>query len=280
MHSLSVPAHSKQLVVDIPAEHVLQVTFNRPEVLNAMNPTMTSDMEAVLKSFEQEPELWVLIVAGDGRLFCAGADLKAWNDELQGGQDSVEGQHRTFMDQYGFASLSKRQSRKPIIAAVTGGAYGGGVELLLNCDLVVADASSKFALPEVKRGVIAGAGGIPRLFNASGHQRASEMLLLGGTISVEDARDRFGFVNYIVPRAAVLSRALQLAVAITHNSPDAVQATKRGLLLAQRHNVDEAVTKSAMSAESNRAYGGHNIKEGLQAFAMRRSPKWRNPAKL
>lgn len=243
-----------------------------------MTPQMTNDLKNVLDWFEEEPQLWVAIVTGAGRLFCAGADLKAWNQQQQGGSNNE--QENVASDLNGFASISRRQSNKPIIAAVNGGAHGGGVEIILNCDIVVASDDAKFALPEVKRGVVASQGGIPRLFQITGHQLASEMLLTGRTITAADASNRFGFVNIVVPAAQLLPTALGLAKEIVSNSPDAVQSTKHGLLLAQKLNHSESVTTHIWSNSSNRVYRGENIKEGLKAFAERRTPAWKNPAKL
>ncbi|KAF8641209.1 hypothetical protein AX17_000843 [Amanita inopinata Kibby_2008] len=157
MATLNPPTVSDQLKLDFPVDHVLVLTFNRPEVLNAMTPGMADDLKCVLDWFEDEPQLWVVIVTGAGRAFCAGADLKAWNARSQKGntneQEDIAG------TVHGFGSISRRQSRKPIIAAVIGGAYGGGMEILLNCDVVIASSDAKFALPEVKRGVVAILGG-------------------------------------------------------------------------------------------------------------------------
>ncbi|KAF8079327.1 enoyl-CoA hydratase/carnithine racemase [Lyophyllum atratum] len=276
--ALRPPAHSQELKVDFPAEHVLLLTFNRPKSLNAMTPRMTEDLRNVLDWFENEPALWVVIVTGAGRVFCAGADLKAWNNDQQ--QDKTDEQERIAADVHGFGSLSRRQSTKPIIAAVSGGAYGGGMEILLNCDIVVAGEGTKFALPEVKRGVVAIQGGIPRLAQISGHQLASELLLLGRTIDAAEAQTRFRFVNQVVPPSKVLSAALGVAKTIISNSPDSVQSTKEGLLISQRLNFHDTLLSHVASPVSTRVYKGENIKEGLKAFAEKRSAAWKNPAKL
>ncbi|KAF9476925.1 enoyl-CoA hydratase [Pholiota conissans] len=275
MPCLQPPKHSDQIKVAFPVDHALLLTFNRPKSLNAMTPQMTEDLKALLDWFEEEPELWVVIVTGEGRVFCAGADLKAWNTDQQKGRSNE--QEDVAANVHGFASLSRRSSTKPIIAAVRGGAYGGGMEILLNCDLVIAADDASFALPEVKRGVMAIQGGIPRLAYSAGHQLASEMLLLGKTIDAMDARNRFGFVNTVVPASQVIPTAIATAQQIIANSPDAVQATKLGLLLAQKHNVSEAMMTHTWSAHSKQVYKGANIKEGLKAFAEKRAPKWTNP---
>ncbi|KAJ3502146.1 hypothetical protein NLJ89_g9018 [Agrocybe chaxingu] len=275
---LTPPEHSSEVKVAFPAPHVLLLTLNRPKSLNAMTPTMTEDMTRLLDWFEEEPELWVVIITGEGRIFCAGADLLAWNKDQQSNTSNETSDVLRAI--HGFASVSRRQSVKPIIAAVNGGAYGGGMELILNCDFVVAADDAKFALPEVKRGVVAIQGGIPRLTQIVGHQRASEMLLTGKTITAVEARDRFGFVNTLVPASSVLSAAIALAQQITANSPDAVQSTKHALILSQRLGHSETLYQHVQSPESKQVYKGQNIKEGLKAFAEKRAPVWTNPAKL
>ncbi|EIW83598.1 ClpP crotonase [Coniophora puteana RWD-64-598 SS2] len=277
--SYNVPQHSEQLKISFPAEHVMLLTLNRPKRLNAVGPQLNSDIGAVLNWFEDQPSLWVVIVTGEGRAFCAGADLMAWNEAQQSG-DSNESQMLA-SSLHGFGQISRRQtSNKPIIAAVNGSAYGGGVEMILNCDLVVASDKATFALPEVKRGVVAAQGVIPRLARVSGHQLASEMLLLGNNVSAAEARDRFGFVNRVVPADTVLSTALDLAKDIISNSPDSVQSSKRGLILSQQLPVEEAVRAHALGDAGRRVYKSENIREGLMAFAEKRKPKWKSPAKL
>ncbi|KAJ6612661.1 enoyl-CoA hydratase [Mycena sp. CBHHK59/15] len=268
------PAVSEEILFSIPKEHVLLLTLNRPKSLNALTPQMYDDLRRVLNWFEDEPSLWVVIVTGSGRAFCAGADLKAWNKDEQSGKP-MEGDD-IISNIHGFASISRRESKKPFIAAVNGSSFGGGTEIILNCDLVVASKEASFGLPEVKRGVIAIQGGIPRLARTAGHQLASEMLLLGKTISAEDARNRFGFVNAVVPPSDVLPTAFAFAAQIVANSPDAVQSTKKGLLLAQKHSYSEMVATHVRSPETVNTFQGHNIKEGLKAFNEKRKPEWQN----
>ncbi|KAI0271456.1 enoyl-CoA hydratase/carnithine racemase [Gloeopeniophorella convolvens] len=271
------PAHTDEVKVSFPEEHVLLLTMNRPKHLNAMWHTMEDGLGLLLNWFEEEPSLWVAIITGEGQVFCAGADLRAWGAQ----QGSVDQQARYASTFNGFGSLSRRSSSKPIIAAVNGGAFGGAVEMIFNCDLVIASENAVFALPEVKRGVIAAQGVIPRIKAAVGHQLASEMLLLGRTVSAAEAYQRFGFVNLVVPREQLLPTAVQWARQITQNSPDAVQSTKRGLVEAAKHgNVEQATLAHVWSPESRRSYRGENMIEGLKAFQEKRKPVWRNPAKL
>ncbi|KZT08589.1 ClpP/crotonase [Laetiporus sulphureus 93-53] len=277
---LRPPVHSDQIRVAFPKEHVMLLTFNRPEALNAVTSTMKEDIERVFDWFDNEPSLWVAIITGEGRAFCAGADLIAWKQRTQDGpQDEGES---IISDVHGFAGISRRTSSpKPIIAAVNGSAYGGGVEIILNCDLVVASEEATFALPEVKRGVVAIQGGMPRLARIAGHQLASEMLLLGRNVTASDAATRFGFVNKVVPKSEVLATALAWAEEICSNSPDSVQSTKRALLLANLHaSVEDVVVAHVRSQESIRQQTGKNIQEGLRAFSERVRPIWTNPARL
>ncbi|KAF8514278.1 enoyl-CoA hydratase/carnithine racemase [Gautieria morchelliformis] len=266
--------------LEVPTEHVLLLTLNRPQSLNAVSPDLAEDVKRALAWFDSEPELWVVIVTGAGRAFCAGADLKAWRSAKDSGsRDDSEEVATSF---HGFANISRRSvTSKPLIAAVNGGAYGGGVEIILNCDLVIASDRAEFALPEVKRGVTAAQGGIPRIAAIAGHQLASEMLLTGRTISAQEAHSRFGFVNTVVPHDELIPTAIAWARRITQNSPDAVASTKRALIIAQEvGNFEQATIAGAYSQESKQAYTGGNIKEGLRAFSEKRKPVWKNPAKL
>ncbi|KIN99969.1 hypothetical protein M404DRAFT_16430 [Pisolithus tinctorius Marx 270] len=274
------PSSSPELSVSIPQEHTLLLALNRPLQRNAITPDLTREIAHVLDWFDNEPSLWVAVLTGEGDMFCAGADLKSWHAS-QSSNVTTE-QQDIASSPHGFAAISRRRtSLKPIIAAVNGPAYGGGVEIILNCDLVVASTDAVFGLPEVKRGVVAAQGAIPRLTRVAGHQLASEMLLLGSTITALEARDKFRFINIVTSPAEVLPTALALARTITSNSPDAVQSTKEGLLIAQRvGNVDEAVASHALSAAGGRVWSGRNVKEGLAAFVEKRIPKWTNPAKL
>ncbi|KAI6119714.1 ClpP/crotonase-like domain-containing protein [Pisolithus croceorrhizus] len=273
-------ASSSSLRVSVPQQHTLLLTLNRPSQRNAITPDLAREIAHVLDWFDNEPSLWVAVVTGEGDTFCAGADLKSWHASQSSG--IVTEQQNFASSPHGFASISRRRtSLKPIIAAVNGPAYGGGVEIILNCDLVVASTDAVFALPEVKRGVVAAQGGIPRLARVAGHQLASEMLLLGNTITALEARDKYRFINIITSPTEALPTALALAHTITSNSPDAVQSTKEGLLIAQHvGNVDEAVVSHARSEASGRVWNGRNVKEGLAAFVEKRTPKWTNPAKL
>ncbi|KAI5998309.1 ClpP/crotonase-like domain-containing protein [Pisolithus albus] len=256
-------ADSSVVSVSVPQQHTLLVALNRPNQRNAITPDMAREIARVLDWFDNEPSLWVVVLTGEGDTFCAGADLKSWHASQS--SDVISEQQDIASSPHGFASISRRRTSSNPSSQPRRNHP--------KCDLVVASTDAVFALPEVKRGVVAAQGGIPRLARVAGHQLASEMLLLGNTITALEARDKYRFINIITSPAEVLPTALALARIITSNSPDAVESTKEGLLIAQRiGNVDEAVVSHALSAASGRVWNGQNVKK--------RTPKWSNPAKL
>jgi len=173
----------------------LMVAMNRPRQLNAMTDEMQTDLERILDYAEEEPSIWAIIITATvapntTKAFCGGQDLKGWLHKKD--EDQRE---RLLKTPKGFGSISRRDSRKPYIAAVDGLCLGGGLELLLNCDLVIATEKSTFGFPEVTKGVFVAQGGIPRLVHHCGRSLASELLFLGRPINAITARDRFRIVN-------------------------------------------------------------------------------------
>lgn len=273
---------SGQVQASHAAPHVLLILLNRPEAMNAMSREMETSLTLLLNWFHGNDDYWVAVLSGNGKVFCSGADLIEWGKRDfagLGAQVTNDGEKLVTMT-HGFGSVSRRHSlNKPIIAAVNGGAFGGGAEMILNCDLVIAEENTKFAFPEVKRGVIAAAGGIPRLLRVSGYQFAAEMLLLGRNVTAVEARDRFRFVNDVVPRGKAVETAIVWAQKICENSPDAVQATKHGLMLGLlRGGIEEAFSSHVWSEASKKVWTGENIQEGLRAFSEKRKPVWGNPS--
>ncbi|KAJ5542339.1 Crotonase core [Penicillium sp. DV-2018c] len=263
-----------------PSPHVLLVTLNRPRDLNCINAQGHADLHAVWEWLDEEPSLRVGILTGKGRAFCAGADLKEWNNRTSTTSTSSKS---TPMPPGGFGGLSRRKGRKPIICAVNGLCLGGGAEMIINADIVIASSRALFALPEVKRGVVALAGALPRLVRTIGKQRAMEMALTGRMVKAVEA-ERWGLVNSVVEVGegdseevvgqAVVSRALQVAGEIAGNSPDSVLVTREGIKLGwEGIGAEEA---SAMLGETwvRRLNEGENIKEGLRAFVEKRKPAW------
>jgi enoyl-CoA hydratase/carnithine racemase len=172
--------------------------------------------------------------------------------------------------------LSRRTGKKPIIAAVNGLAYGGGCEAVVNCDLVFASADhASFGFPEVKRGVFASAGALPRIMRIIGKQRAMEMALTGRVISAREAK-KWGFVNDIVEgkAAEVVAKAVEVAQIIAANSPDAVIVSRQGVMMGWEGGSVEEGSRLFVETFGPRLAKGANIKEGLKAFVEKRVPHW------
>ncbi|KAF7170200.1 hypothetical protein CNMCM6106_004993 [Aspergillus hiratsukae] len=178
------------------------------------------------------------------------------------------------MPEGGFGGLSRRSGKKPVICAVNGLCLGGGCEMVVNADLVVACRQAFFGLPEVQRGVVAIAGALPRVVRTVGRQRAMEMALTGRRVSAEEAKG-WGFVNEVVDEAdQVVKRAIEIAELIAANSPDAVVVSREGIKLGWEGVGAEDGSRLLVDAWSKRLYEGENIKEGLRAFVEKRKPNW------
>jgi enoyl-CoA hydratase/carnithine racemase len=245
--------------------------MSRPEKLNCTTGANVVEMTEVFRWIDDEPSLFVAVLTGAGRAFSTGADLKEWQQKTDG-VNARPGAGPG--DVAGAVPLSNRQGKKPVIAAVNGLALGGGCETVINCDLVVAADTATFGLVEVKRGVAAYAGALPRLIRTVGLQRASKMALLGETITAQQA-ERWGFVNEVVPRERVVEEALKYARVIAENSPDSTICTRAGL----RQGWETASVVEATAVTSRREWAdlqkADNIKEGLKAFKEKRPPVWK-----
>ncbi|QIX00948.1 hypothetical protein AMS68_006465 [Peltaster fructicola] len=260
---------AKYCVLSYPAPGVLLVRLNRPKDLNCINSSGHAELDRIWSWLDAEPNLNVGIITGTGRAFCAGADLKEWNNS------NSSGTPRNPMPPSGFAALSRRTGRKPIIAAVNGLAYGGGTEIIVNCDLVVAARKATFSLPEVKRGVVAMAGALPRIIRTIGRPRATEMALTGRVVSSQEALE-WGLINKVVGDAdgEVVDAAVEYAKAIAENSPDAVIVSREGLKLGWDGLGAEEGSRHLMETWFPRLQAGDNIREGLLAFVEKRKPRW------
>lgn len=239
------------------------VTLNRPDARNAVNAELAQGVESALDRFEADPELWVAILTANGKAFCAGADLK----EIAAGNG-----HKLFTAKGGFAGIAKRARTKPLIAAIAGSALAGGTEVALSCDMIVCSTETNFGLPEVKRSLVAGAGGLFRLPRVIGMPTALEAILTGDPLPAQRAYE-LGMVNKVVAPDAVMAEALKLAERIVVNAPLAVQAS---LAVATRalHDDDDTLWK-ASDAGFARLATTEDFKEGPRAFIEKRAPNWK-----
>jgi crotonobetainyl-CoA hydratase len=257
------------VLVDL-MQHVMVVTINRPEARNAVNLAVHECVGEALEEAEKNPEIRAVILTGAGnQAFCSGADLKAIarGDRLAP-NDPVQ-------QAWGFAGYVTHHISKPTIAAVNGVALGGGTELTLASDLAVAAETALFGLPEVKRGILAGAGGAFRLGAQLPPKVAMEILLSGDPISAHRALE-LGLVNAVVPTAQVLDAALSLAARLTVNAPLAVQASKRiarGVVEGRVPTEDDAWALSRQ--EGAALMCSEDAREGPRAFAEKRQPIWK-----
>ena len=238
---------------------ILIMTINRPEAKNAMTKAASEAIAVALDRLDGEDHLRVGILTGAGGTFCSGMDLKGF---LRGERPSVPGR--------GFGGLTEQKPAKPLIAAVEGYALAGGLELMIACDLVVANSSAKFGIPEAKRGLAAAAGGLMVLPDLIPHKVAMELALTGEFITAQRAYE-LGMINRVTEGSA-LDGALELARAINANGPLAVRISKqiieesRGWPLDKRYEEQaKLLPKVFMSADA---------REGSMAFAEKRAPNW------
>jgi len=243
---------------------ILTVTMSRPENLNALHPPANVELGRVFDEFAEDPELWVAIITGEGRGFCAGNDLKF----QAAGNAVVEVPLR------GFGGLTSRfDNAKPVIAAVNGVAMGGGFEIALACDLIIASEEATFALPEPRVGLAALAGGIHRLPRQIGLKHAMGMMLTGRRVPAAEGRE-LGFVNEVVPADELMSCARRWAEQICECAPLSVRATKSSALEGLSHSSLE----QAMAAKYDAVHQmlkSEDFVEGPRAFAEKRKPSWK-----
>ena len=238
------------------------LTINRPEARNAINGDVTAAMAAALDELAEDDDCWVVVLTGSGdKSFSAGMDLKAF----------ASGQGAGIIDQHGFASITRRWFPKPIVAAVNGACLAGGCEIMLSCDLVVAAGHATFGIPEAKRGLIAGAGGLIRLPRRIPRAVALELALTGEAIDASRAM-QVGLVNKVVPAEQLMDEALALAEQIAANAPLAVRASKRVMLKSADLAEEEAWKLN--DGTFSEIFTSADAMEGAVAFAEKRPPNW------
>ncbi|WKU03526.1 crotonase/enoyl-CoA hydratase family protein [Micromonospora sp. HUAS LYJ1] len=251
--------------------HVAVIRLNRPQVLNAVNAALSAAVGEALEVAAADSGVRAVVVTGSGRAFCAGADLK----ELAAGRSIAAPEH----PEWGFAGLVRHWIDKPLIAAVNGFAMGGGTEIVLACDLVVAAVDARLGLPEVKRGLIAGAGGVVRLQRQVPFKRALQMALTGDPVDAREAAD-WGLVNVVAGSGAALGEAMALAERIAANAPLSVQHTKRVMhqVAAGGSDWDPDWSRREVWVVNDGAtdivVASRDAAEGATAFAEKRPPVW------
>lgn len=242
---------------------VALVTLNRPQALNALNRALLIELGEALAAFDADPAIGAIVLTGSPRAFAAGADIKEMAE-----MSAIE------MTANGFSELFARLARvaKPLIAAVSGFALGGGFELVLLCDMVVAAENAKFGLPEVTIGVIPGGGGTQRLTRAVGKTLAMEMVLNNRQLSAAEA-EKYGLVNRVAPDERMLDEALSLAAEIAQRSPLALGLAKEAVNAAFEGSLAETLDDERRLFQLT--FASQDQKEGMRAFLEKRKPTWK-----
>ncbi|MEK6588573.1 MAG: enoyl-CoA hydratase-related protein [Chloroflexota bacterium] len=239
------------------------VQIHRPEALNALNATVMEELASALTAFDADPQVGAMVLTGDERAFASGADIKEMAEASA--VDMLTADRIARWDRI-------RGIKKPLIAAVSGWCLGGGNELAMICDMIVASETAKFGQPEINLGVMPGAGGTQRLTRAVGKAVAMEMVLNGRNLSADEAM-RFGLVNRVVPAELYLEEALRLANAIAERAPIAVRLAKESV-----NNAFETFLADGIADERRNFYflfSTDDQKEGMKAFNEKRPPSWK-----
>lgn len=239
------------------------VTLNRPQAMNALNNQLMRELMDALAAFDKNEAVGAMVITGNEKAFAAGADIKEMADQ------SIQ----QMMDRDHVAVFGRiRTIQKPVIAAVSGWALGGGCEVALSCDMIVASESARFGQPEITIGVIPGAGGTQRLTRAVGKAIAMEMIINNRTLTAQEAY-QFGMVNHVLPVDQYLDEALKLAEEIASRAPVAVRVAKKMI-----NEVFERILSDGLAEEKQQFYNlfaTEDQKEGMQAFIEKRKPEWK-----
>lgn len=246
-------------------DHIAVVTLNRPEALNAINATMCLELARAFEALETDPDTWLIVLAAAGRAFCVGADLK----ERQG-MTLPQVRHRMELALRALDRISR--CRKPSVAAIHGYAFGGGFELALACDLLVAAESALFALPETSLGIIPGAGGTQRLPRLIGALLAKELIFTGRRVPARLALE-YGMLNRVVPEGDLTAEVMALAREITANAPLSVWQAKRAIDAGLDMELDSGIRFEAEAYQS--CLTSSDRDEGLAAFREKRKPSYK-----
>ena len=241
------------------------VTLNRLKQLNALNDALMDQLGAALLVFDADAEVGAIVITGGAKAFAAGADIEAMADW-------------SYMDVYQSRFITRnwetiRQVRKPVLAAVAGFAMGGGCELALACDIIIAAESARFALPEIKLALLPGAGGTQRLPRAIGKSKAMDMALSARMLDAQEA-DRYGLVSRVVPDEQLLEKTLALATQIASYSAPALMAIKESVNRAFESSLTEGILFERR--ELHARFASEDAHEGMHAFLEKRKPVFQN----
>jgi enoyl-CoA hydratase/carnithine racemase len=242
--------------------HVALLRLNRPEARNALSPQMRTEIAESLERLDADPEVRCIVIAGADEFFAAGADIRALAERPIDAPPDPEGMKF-------WTRISAIQT--PIIAAVSGYAFGGGCELALACDMIVCDEKARFGQPEITLGIIPGGGGAQRLARAIGKQRAMEYVLTGRRWDAKTA-ERWGLVNKVVGKGAWLAEAIELARIIAERPPLAVRLAKQAVLAAEETNLSEGLRTERRLFDE--AMASEDRVEGMTAFLEKREPRF------
>jgi enoyl-CoA hydratase len=240
------------------------IRLNRPQALNALNKALMAELTEAIETFDADEKIGCMLITGSDKAFAAGADIKEMAD-------------KPFIDVYlgDFVSNwnAAARARKPIVAAVAGFALGGGCELAMQCDIVIAADTAKFGQPEIKLGVIPGIGGTQRLARAVGKAKAMDLILTGRMMDAAEA-ERSGLVARLVPPANLMDEAMRVAETIANMSLPSVLAGKESVNRAFESGLSEGVAFERRIFHS--LFATEDQKEGMKAFIEKRTPKWKN----
>jgi len=257
-----MPASYETIITEVQG-HVGLVRINRPKARNALNNTVLHELADALEAFDTEPTVGAIVITGDEQAFAAGADIKEMADAT-----AIQMLIRSHIPQFDRI----RGIHKPVVAAVSGWCLGGGNELAMSCDMIIASETARFGQPEINLGVIPGAGGTQRLTRAVGKALAMEMVLNNRHLSAEEAL-KYGLVNRVVPVERYLDEALQLAEEIAERAPLAVRLAKEAINHAYESFLSDGL------ADERRAFymlfATEDQKEGMKAFVEKRKAAWK-----
>ncbi len=240
------------------------IRLNRPQALNALNSALNAELARAVADFDRNDGVGCMLITGSEKAFAAGADIKE-----MAGKSTVE----AFMEDYAASFDMVARARKPVVAAVAGFALGGGCELAMQCDLIVAADSAKFGQPEIKLGIIPGIGGTQRLPRAVGKSKAMDLILTGRMMDAAEA-ERAGLVARVVPAASLMEEAMRLAETIASMSLPALIAAKESINRAFEGSLAEGTRFERRAFHA--LFSTADQKEGMAAFIEKRAPKFRN----